>query len=234
MRPDGLKSIIGPQDGPPAPRFNAWRRLGLWLHTLFVDHGIFRTFFNTRSRVSDELWRSSQPLPYQIASAKRAGIKTIVNLRGASQNPFYLLEEEACRRHGLTLVNFVVYSRDVPARETLHEAKAMFDGLDYPALIHCKSGADRAGLMGALYLMLRKGRPVEEALSQLSLAYGHVRQGKTGMLDYFLERYRDDNAEEPQTFLDWADTKFDRPAIMKGFHASWWANVLVDRLLRRE
>ncbi len=234
LRPDGFKAIIRPNDEPKPPPIGFWRGVKLRLHTAFVDHGIFRFFFNTRSRVTAKLYRSSQPWPYQLAAAKRAGIKSVINLRGASANAFYMLEEEACRRLGLTLVNFVIYSRDVPAAETLHEMKRLFDELEYPALVHCKSGADRAGLLSALFLILHEGRPVEEALGQLSLRYGHVRQGKTGMLDFFLERYAEDNRAQAMPFLDWVDSKFDRPSIMKSFHSQWWANVLVDRLLRRE
>ena len=42
-----------------------------------------------------------------------------------------------------------------------------------PLLIHCKSGADRAGLVSALYQYALAGAPAAEADRQLSLAYGH-------------------------------------------------------------
>ena len=54
-------------------------------------------------------------------------------------------------------------------------------------LMHCKSGADRAGLMSVLYRFLHEGVPLKEAKKELSLKYGHIRQAHTGILDYFFE-----------------------------------------------
>jgi protein tyrosine/serine phosphatase len=43
-----------------------------------------------------------------------------------------------------------------------------------PLVIHCRSGADRAGLIAALYLVAMEGQRAETAVQQLSLFYGHV------------------------------------------------------------
>ena len=40
-------------------------------------------------------------------------------------------------------------------------------------VMHCKSGADRAGLMSALYLILNQDVSVDKAKNQLSLKYLH-------------------------------------------------------------
>jgi protein tyrosine/serine phosphatase len=110
----------------------------------------------------------------------------------------------------------------------------MFTEIDYPVLVHCKSGADRAGLMSAVYLLQHEKRPFEEAMGQLSLRFGHVKQAKTGILDFFFEAYRQDNEKSPITFMDWVNTDYDPAALKKSFMSQWWANSLVDRLLRRE
>ena len=52
-------------------------------------------------------------------------------------------------------------------------------------LIHCKSGADRAGLMSALYLIIAKEQSAREAMGQLNWKYGHVKAAKTGVIDAF-------------------------------------------------
>jgi len=234
MRRDALVGIIRPGDPPLFARLTGWARRRAMADMLFLDHGVFRTFFNTRTRISDEMWRSSQPLPYQVNGAAKLGIRTIVNLRGPSDNSFYRFEEEFCQRAGLTLVNFVVYSREAPKAATVLAAKELFETLQYPALMHCKSGADRAGLMGALYLIFRKGLPVAEAKRQLSLRYGHVAQAKTGILDYFLQAYLDHDAKTPMPFLDWVTNIYDRAALTASFRAQWWASILTDKILRRE
>lgn len=234
MRRDGLVSTIRPGDQPIYPPLTGPARRKAMLHMLFADHGVFRTFFNTRSRISDEMWRSSQPLPYQVRGAAKIGIKTIVNLRGDGDNSFYRFEEEAAQRNGVTLVNFIINSREAPLRETVLAAKDLFAGIAYPALMHCKSGADRAGLMSALYLHFRKGLPIAEAKRQLSLRWGHVKQAKTGILDFFLQAYLDFNAGTPMTFEDWVRDVYDRDAVTKAFRESWWASAITDKVLRRE
>src|SRR5262249_54458680 len=151
-----------------------------------------------RAEVAPGVYRSNQPLPHQLAREARRGTKTVINLRGARVCGSYALEEEACARHGLTLINFPVNSRDVPRRETILPAHDLFQGAEYPILMHCKSGADRAGLMSVLYLVMEKGMPVGDALKRhLTWRFGHVRQAKTGMLDFFFERYLAFAAENP-------------------------------------
>jgi protein tyrosine/serine phosphatase len=234
MRLDALVNVIRPGDPPLYPPYRGWARVRAWLAMLFADHGIFRTFFNTRKPISEEMWRSSQPLPYQIRSAAKAGIRTIVNLRGPSDSAFYRLEEEACQKAGITLVNFVVYSREAPLATTVAAADTLFRTIDYPALMHCKSGADRAGLMGVLYLHFRKGEPIDKAMRMLNWRYGHVRQGKTGVLDYFFERYLAEGAPKGLSLIDWTEQHYDRKVLKQEFRTQAWANVLVDKILRRE
>ena len=63
------------------------------------------------------MWRANQPSPRQVvAHARERGIRTIINLRGASTKGYYLLEKEACEAAGIALVDFQVFSRDTPTR----------------------------------------------------------------------------------------------------------------------
>ena len=61
--------------------------------------------------------------------------------------------------------------------------------------MHCKSGADRAGFAAALYLLLQRRRPAEEAQEQLSWRYLHLRAGATGILHFLIDRYAADAAD---------------------------------------
>jgi len=201
---------------------------------LFVDHGILRVAYLNRHQIDEQTWRSAQPTPSQIARAGRRGIKTIVNLRGERECGSYWLETEACRRAGIDLVNFVARSREAPRKKDIHAARELFARIKYPMMMHCKSGADRAGIMSALYLILHKDLPVTVARQQLSLRYGHIRQADTGVLDYVLDRYLEDNARCAMDFLTWVDTVYDPEALSAEFRASGWANRLVNTVLRRE
>ena len=201
---------------------------------LLFDHGLFRPAFNTLSKVAPDIYRSSQPLPYQIRKAARRGVRTVINLRGEHRNSSYKLEAEACTRSGLALINFRLRSRDVPSTQEVEDFAALLANVEYPILLHCKSGADRAGLASAIALILRYEVTPARALRQLSLRYWHVRQAKTGILDFFLEHYREFDARQPIDLLAWAREHYDPARMRRAFRAQWWASFITDRLLHRE
>ena len=201
---------------------------------LVFAHGVFRLMFLNRHPVGAKAWRSAQPAPHQIRALAQAGVRTIVNLRGAQPTGSYWLEEEACRRHGITLVNFQVRSRDAPSRQEIAAARQLFTQIDYPMLMHCKSGADRAGLMSVLYCHSVEGVPMAEAARQLSFRYGHIRQADTGILDAFFAWYLADNQRQPMPFYEWVATVYDADELKRSYRAKGWANGLVNAVLRRE
>ena len=199
-----------------------WRRLAAWLDMLVVDHGLVRLVHPNWGEVAPGVFRSAQPTPQQLRRAvRRHGIKTILNLRAERNCGAFVLEEEACAELGLALVNVRVRSRDVPTKELIWTLEQLFAEAEKPVLMHCKSGADRTGIAGALYLLLVEGRPVEEASTQLSLRFGHIRQAKTGVLDYVFERYVRDRAREPRTFRNWVRDVYDPEAVKREFLARW-------------
>ncbi|MEM8615787.1 MAG: protein tyrosine phosphatase [Pseudomonadota bacterium] len=199
------------------------------------DHGYLREHFQNLHRLSTEMWRSNQPSPRQIAEHhRRFGLRTVINLRGQSTKGYYLLEQEACAALGIELIDFQVFSRDTPTVETVLAAKDLFDRIQYPALMHCKSGADRAGLMSVLYMIFRQGVRVETALAQLSKRYLHIKEGKTGLLDAFFEAYLQANQTTSMTFETWLTTTYDRDAVKADFLKGGKGRLRLDALLRRE
>ncbi len=202
---------------------------------LWKDHAYLRLGFSNAHWISDELVRTNQPWPFQFKAWADRGIRTVINLRGGIHTSFRALEVDACRRYGLDLVDFVVASRDVPTAEKVLGAQQLFDTVRYPALMHCKSGADRAGIMAVFYKHFRQGQPIAQAISQLSPKYLHVRAGLTGVLDYIFERYLKEAEPAGLTFLEWVQSPAYDPVAIKGdFRGQWWGTVLTERLLRRE
>ena len=197
------------------------------------DHGVLRLWWHNLHQIDKNMWRSNQPTPRRIENAAQLGIRTIINLRGPRSDGGWRLEAEACVRHGLELVDFTVRSRAAPDKQMLFDTKALFDRIKGPALLHCKSGADRAGLMSALYLLMQKNRPVAEASQQLSFRYLHVKQAKTGLLDAFLTAYAPYEAENI-AFFDWVKDIYNPEKLQAEFLSSFWADRLVDKLLQRE
>jgi protein tyrosine/serine phosphatase len=216
------------------PLAGGWDRLRAWLSMIFVDHGIFRLFYLNRHSVDGQLFRAAQPWPHQIARFAQEGGKTLVYLRGGREHGSWPLEREAAEQRGLALTEFLARSREAPSREMLRDAPHFFESLAYPAMVHCKSGADRAGFVAALYVLVHLKRPVHEALRQLSAGYGHFRWSKTGILDRFFELYRDEGEAKGIPFLTWVENNYDPAALQASFKPGFWSNMLVDRILYRE
>ncbi|MFN3609400.1 MAG: fused DSP-PTPase phosphatase/NAD kinase-like protein [Hyphomonas sp.] len=203
------------------------------------DHGFLRLRFSNLHQISPEMWRANQPSPKQVlAHAKERGIKTILNLRGPTPKGFYLLEKEACEEAGIDLIDFQMFSREPPTVEKVFAARDLFERIRYPALMHCKSGADRAGIMAVLYKLLREKLPYEEAIEQLSGRYLHIRHGKTGVLDAFFEAYASYNAGRPRDqwkpFLDWVAEDYDRVAVKTAFLQKLGKGPKLDQIIGRE
>ena len=215
-----------------APKFER-RGFKDWYELMVKDHGVLRLRWHNLHQIDADMWRSNQPTPARLKQAKALGIKTIINLRGPRNDGGWRLEAEACDALGLKLVDFTARSRAAPDKQMLHDTRELFQSIDGPALLHCKSGADRAGIMSALYLLMHKGRPAAEALEQLSFKYLHVRQAKTGLLDTFIEAYMPYEAKGVDLF-EWIDTIYDPETLQANFMARGWANRLVDDILKRE
>jgi protein tyrosine/serine phosphatase len=211
-----------------------WDRLVAWINMIFVDHGIFRLIYLNKHSVDGKLFRAAQPWPHQIARFAQEGGKTLVYLRGGREHGSWPLEKEAAESNGLVLTDFVARSREAPSKESMLAAEEFFRSLHYPALIHCKSGADRAGFMSALYVLVHLKRPASEALAQLHGKYGHFHWSKTGILDRFFELYRDTGEAKGITFRDWVENHYDPEALQRDFKPGFWSNLWVDRILHRE
>jgi len=100
--------------------------------------------------------------------------------------------------------------------------------------MHCKSGADRAGLASALYLILKHKYSIEEAKKQLSFKHLHIKYSKTGILDFFFNEVSKNNITNKIQFLDWIKNKYDKKKLKKKFKANSLANLIVDKILKRE
>ncbi|WP_376743463.1 dual specificity protein phosphatase family protein [Ensifer canadensis] len=131
---------------------------------------------NFHEVVPGELYRSNQPTPGQIADyAKRYGIKSIVNLRGVDNGAAWYRDEIATAAAlGLKHVDFrMSASHEMTLDQSLNLVSLLRD-VPKPALIHCRSGADRTGLASVIYLQQIAKADEETAEEQLSIRFGHI------------------------------------------------------------
>jgi protein tyrosine/serine phosphatase len=213
------------------------RHRGALLNSLFIDHAVFRSIWRNWAVVeAGRLYRSNHPLPWQLRdAARRFGLRTVINLRGHRAScGSDLLGRGAAFELGLAHIDAPFESRGAPHRDRILRLSEIYAGMQEPALIHCKSGADRAGLAAGLWLLLQ-GRPPEVAQAQLSWRYGHVRESRTGILDAFFALYATAARERPGLrFLDWVRDEYDEERLRRDFRSRPWADRLVDGVLRRE
>ena len=79
-----------------------------------------------------------------------------------------------------------------------------------------------------------EGETVRQAMSHLGLKYGHFRFAKTGILDAFFERYLAEGESKGIPFLEWVDKHYDPGSLQSRFRPSFWSDLVVDRIMRRE
>ena len=206
----------------------AWKRARSEL--MWRDHGFLRILFRNFHRLGPDLARCNQPSPEQLARYAAMGFRTVINLRGANDRGHYILEREACHRLGLQLIDFPTTSNLAPERETILAARDLFASIRSPALMHCKSGSDRTGLMGVLYRHLVEGVPMAVAVEQLAPRYLHVRHGKAGILDAFFAAYLTET-DGRKPFMDWVSEDYDPTALQAAYKRGVWAKGLIDLLL---
>jgi protein tyrosine/serine phosphatase len=209
-------------------------RLLAWADALFVDHAIFRLAWSNFSPVAPgRLYRCNHPTPARLAAlTRRLGLKTLINLRGRTGNGSDALSRQAAARLGLDFIDMALESRGAPQRDRILRLHGIYHSMRVPALLHCKSGADRAGLAAGLFVLF-EGGTARDALRHLSLRFGHIRQARTGILDaFFLRWQREGEGRKP--FLDWVREDYDEAALRRDFHANGLASFINDWVLGHE
>lgn len=126
-----------------------------------------------------------------ITYARKHGIRTVINLRGAnSEEDWYIEEKQVCRE-------FEIAHHDIPLKSTAEPTRAqvaylidLFKHSEEPLLLHCNSGIDRVGLASALWLMVMENADKEVARKQLSLRYGYLPILGKGAMGRFIDRWQ--------------------------------------------
>ena len=209
-------------------------RAQAWRDSLLVDHAVFRVLWDNLAEViPGKLYRSNHPTPSRLAAAKkRFGLRTLINLRGHRLCGSDALSRAASAELGLRHIDMAFESRGAPHRDRILRFADLYRSLEAPALMHCKSGADRAGLAAGLAILFEGGASAD-ALGQLSWRFGHWSRSRTGILDAFFVRYAAD-AEGRLPFLAWVEREYDEAALRRDFVAGGLSSFVVDRVLLRE
>ena len=138
-------------------------------------------------------------------------IRTVINLRVKSEDAnWYFAETAISRSHNAAHIDIPLSAVRMPPPESLRELLAAFDSAPYPIIYHCQAGADRTGLVSAIYAAIYEKEPLDEAeSSQLTWKRGHFSWSKTHPMDDFFDLYRKTGNGLP--LREWILTKY--PAL---------------------
>lgn len=114
-------------------------------------------------RLTPTLYRSAQPRRANVAALKALGIRTVVSLRSFNDDKKVFAQEDGMR---LIRVPINTWSIDDPKvlRALIAIREAEKDG---PVLIHCMHGADRTGVVAAVYRMAMQGWDKDAARQEM-------------------------------------------------------------------
>ncbi|MBN1809337.1 MAG: tyrosine-protein phosphatase [Planctomycetes bacterium] len=113
-------------------------------------------------KVSEDLYRGEQPTAEGIRTLKKMGIKTVVSLRSAHSDRDEIGDTD------IGYVHVRCTAGDPDDAEVLEVLKALTDKSGAPYFIHCQHGADRTGMMVAVYRMAVEGWSNEDALAEMT------------------------------------------------------------------
>lgn len=138
-----------------------------------------------------EAYRSAQLSGADLETyIQKYHIKSILNLRGPSDGLSWYQEEiRASSKHNIVHYDVGLSAESEPSPHNVEKILEIFKTAPRPILIHCKAGADRSGLVGAMWKVVVDKQSKSEAEKQLSIKFGHLSFGKTGAMDRFFRTW---------------------------------------------
>ena len=111
-------------------------------------------------KLDDDVYRSEQPNRKGFEEIRDQGIKTVLNLRSSHS------DDKKAEGLGLILVRVPMRAGGFSEDDIVSALKAIKSS-PKPVLIHCQHGADRAGVVSAMYRIVFQGWSKEDALAEL-------------------------------------------------------------------
>jgi len=112
-------------------------------------------------RIAPMLYRSEQPTALGMKNLEKLGIRTVISLRAFNSDDDEV-KGTSLRTERVKILTWRIDDNHVV--EVMRMLKKTENG---PFLIHCQHGADRTGLMSAMYRILEQGWAPEDALKEL-------------------------------------------------------------------
>ena len=138
-------------------------------------------------QVNGILFRGGQPKPGGFEQLRQLGIKTVVNLRDDDDREAQ--EESEVKNAGLRYFNIPLGRLGRPDDKEIEGILSLINNREnQPVFIHCAHGADRTGVVIAVYRIIHDGWTSEQAKDEAK-RYG-LKPWQLGMKDYIRDYYK--------------------------------------------
>jgi protein tyrosine/serine phosphatase len=113
-------------------------------------------------QITPALYRSEQPTAAGMKNLEQLGIRTVINLR------FFNNDAKEVEGTSLRTERVKILTWNIDDEHVIEVMRILRQPENGPFLIHCQHGADRTGLMSAMYRVLEQGWSVDQALAELT------------------------------------------------------------------
>ncbi len=113
-------------------------------------------------RITPTLYRSEQPSALGMKNLEKLGIRTVINLR------YFNSDDDEVEGTSLRTERTKILTWRIGDKHVVEVMSMLKKSENAPFLIHCQHGADRTGLMTAMYRILEQGWSPEDALQELT------------------------------------------------------------------
>ena len=118
-------------------------------------------------KVSSNIYRGAAPTAEGIQQLKKLGIETIVDLRDVGS-------PDDLRGTGMTYVRIPATAWQPEEKDVVQFLQTVTDAGRLPVFVHCQRGADRTGMMCAIYRVAVQGWSKDEAIEEMTKGgFGH-------------------------------------------------------------
>lgn len=111
--------------------------------------------------VTTNLYRGAQPTAEGMKQLKAKGIKTVINLRT------FHSDKDKVAGTGMKSIRFEMEPWHSDEADAVRFLRVVTDTNNLPAFVHCERGADRTGMMCAMYRVVVCGWTKEQAIAEM-------------------------------------------------------------------
>jgi protein tyrosine phosphatase (PTP) superfamily phosphohydrolase (DUF442 family) len=137
-------------------------------------------------KVCDNLYRGAEPTTEGLQELKKLGVHTVIDLRESNGNQAKMGEL------GLTYEHIPMTALHVKDDNVVQFLRIAGDAGHAPMFVHCKRGADRTGLMCAMYRIAFQGWTKDQAIAEMTQGGFRFNNGYQNVVNYI----RDANIDQ--------------------------------------